>query len=1142
MSKPVIYKEFSAAKVDLSGSNLIEASAGTGKTYSIAILVLRLIVEKKLSIKEILMVTFTNAAVAELQDRVRLFIRLAYKASQGKEPIDDGNIASIVEQAIYQDTGKAVEQRLRDAILLLDEMAVQTIHSFCGQTLREFAFETDQVFGVEMLPSIDPVIENEVNKFWRTHITTLPVNLLSFIRKVDMKKKFYSIVKEHLGGKHYFAYNHAEQYQLNPGLIESWQREMQQLQEQDLRVYEEHILYVESNIETWKEPVSKNSYAKKSFLPVMDDVGAFYELAVVHWQKQSKYVWKLFPELMEMLNIKKEQEDQQELLRQKISRYLYCLAIQEIYAGVQQFMEINQSLSFDQQINSLHEAVMQGKSGLLEGLRNKYKAVFIDEFQDTDKVQYEIFHNLFQNHSILFYIGDPKQSIYGWRKADIFTYFSARNAVDHVYGMNQNFRSSRNMIEAMNQFFQPYEGFDTFYFQDSGDKIEYIPVESPDQDSKGTLNYGDQAVKAMPIIYDKTKESIQEKVAGLVLHLLTDPSFHIYVKGDRRAIKPSDIGILVRANAEGKDIKKYLSRYGIPSVTLQETRILQSDEAVELLYLLQAIVQPNQAAINRALLSSFTGFNIRQILQLPPEITLSYFTKYNDLWQQDGIYTAMMEFMKDFDTRRTLLMNTQVDGERVITNFIQLTELLHQEQTRKNLSMLDVIAWLQKGISGMETEGDEYIQRVESDEEAVNIVTVHKSKGLEYKIVIVPHLDFGKGMEREFVSLRDPVSGDYISIESKQLGELATSFEQQKIQEERRLIYVAITRAVYACYVFHNTKIAKAGENELAATSLGLFIQALEKLPEGLKQVQLGAEIPSVAGQMYRVEQRLPAKIPSVVAHFSLYQENWRKLSYTSLAAKNMHFQVAKQRPGLQDYEQFIFHTLRKGAKTGNLLHFLFENIRFDESKHWAEYIQQAIDHYAPNQREVYAPMLEQLLNEVLKATIEIDGLQFQLEQVPPGKRLMELEFDFPVPAFFPAALNQFSGEGIRVEARRFNISGNQGLEGMMNGKIDMFFQFRQKFYILDWKSNHLGYDRADYNREAIAKAMNDNNYHLQYLIYTVAVKKYLASRLDDFDYEQHFGGVIYCYVRGMRAGESNGVFTARPPLEQVINLERLIT
>ena len=170
-------KNFNASTVPLAGSNLIEASAGTGKTYSIAIMVLRLILEKKISIKEILMVTFTKAAVAELEERIRLFIRQAHKASVGNK-ISDTTIADLVELAIRNTSEEAVQQKLKDAVLFLDETSVLTIHSFCQQTLTEFAFETNQLFGSDTLKDMVSLIESEVNKFWRENITTMNVDLL----------------------------------------------------------------------------------------------------------------------------------------------------------------------------------------------------------------------------------------------------------------------------------------------------------------------------------------------------------------------------------------------------------------------------------------------------------------------------------------------------------------------------------------------------------------------------------------------------------------------------------------------------------------------------------------------------------------------------------------------------------------------------------------------------------------------------------------------------------------------------------------------------------------------------------------------------------------------------------------------------
>lgn len=1131
------YQYFDAGTVPLQDSNLIEASAGTGKTYSIAILVLRLVLENGLSIKEILMVTFTKAAVAELEERIRLFVRNAYKVSQGQE-IKDDNIIRLVEEAISCNGLEQVQQQLRDAVLFLDETAVLTIHSFCQKTLNEFAFETDQLFGAEMIQDTRALIEEEVQKFWRKYVTTLHIRLLEKIWEPGMMEGITTALNEHMGGKRYYAYEPGKHYHIKAKEQEEWLKQLDVVDDKKVTAENELHAFVKDNQGRLKALCESNAYAKKALLLCIDDPEQF--ISVVKEKRSSaSYIAKLFPDLLEKLDkVALLEEERQGIVQQVISR-LYCFAIQEISAGVKGYKKRNNLLSYDDMITNLHRSLVEKNNPrLVEVLREKYRAVFVDEFQDTDRMQYEIFERAFGENTILFYIGDPKQSIYAWRKADIFTYFKARSSVRHVYGMNHNFRSSAPFIEAMNTFFLPVPDFDTFYFNGEGNAINYIKVESPERNSKGLL-YREQAADApITIFHASNSNELVESVAAQVALLLISGEYMIGNETDKRPVRPSDIGILVRTGRQGREVKTHLAKLGVPAVTVDDARVLQSEEATYLLYLLEAMLEPNRSSINRALLSPFTNLKMEDVLMLDDEVTLAFFGNYKNRWQQDGVYTAMMDFITDFNVRNNLLHAHTESGERVISNLFQLTELIHQVQSRKNLSMTELVSWLKRGIDGMATEGDEYEQRVESDEEAVNIVTIHKSKGLEYKIVIAPFLDFVENKHVAFFSFRDPDTGDYVGVEKKRMTEeQRVSYERQVEQENRRLLYVAITRGVYKCFIFRNN--SKYYSN----STLQTFMQALVAAPPSPAVIKFEQDLPvapgPIAGQPAEVAVNT---VNNASVRFVLKEQNWRKMSYTMLAAKAEH--SLKLRPTQQEdpYETFIFYTLKRGAKTGNLLHFLFENINFSEDSRWEKWLTETIRRFVPGQQDVYMPMLKQLLGHVLHTDITVGDRTFQLSDIMWHKRIPEFEFDFPVSAFFPDILNGLSDDRTSVVVRRFHEHGSSELEGIMNGKMDLFFEHEGKYYILDWKSNYLGDTPDDYSSAALVVAMNESNYHLQYLIYTLAAKKYLESRLHSFNYERQFGGVIYCFVRGIRRGQSTGIFTSKPPLTKILQLENSLS
>ncbi len=1115
---------FKASTVNLEGSNLIEASAGTGKTYSIAILVLRLLLEKNIAIKEILMVTFTKAAVAELEERIRLFVRLAYKVAQG-ETIKDDTITALVKN-ISDKTTEEVKELLKEAVLFLDETSVLTIHSFCQQTLNEFAFETDQLFGIDLMQDASVILEDETNKFWRKQVTTIPTEVLSMVANNGLTKEgVKKRVSSHLSGQRYYFYHAEKSYLMSDDDYHATAQELKLKQQAIDTQYNSLYQYIEENKSDIVSACEKNAYVKKNILPLIIDIDSFIAGVAEKYDKAN--VIKTLPEVLEYLADLNELESAKADVLKSVIIKITCNGIQQISEGVNYYKNRYNQISFDDLISKLHHALVERPSDrLVNCLQQKYKAVFIDEFQDTDRLQYKIFEKAFGTNTILFYIGDPKQSIYAWRKADIYTYFEAKKNVNERYGMNHNFRSSANLIDAMNLFFKPEEDFDTFHFGGApeDEQINYLEVESPDKNSKGNLLYKNIPTVPIEITECPKNDIIYEALCAQIVNLFDDKDFKIEFNGEVRNVLPKDIGILIRNKKAGIAIKKQLTKYGIPAITIDDGKVLQSAEASYLLYVLQAITDISRANINKALLSPFTGFKDDNILALDSDKIVELFRNYKVVWDKDGVYTALKTWIKDFSIESKLLNVENSDGERIITNLYQMIELLHKTQTRKNLNNLELISWLKRGIEGMETEGDEFEQRIENDEDAIKIVTIHKSKGLEYKIVFAPSLDLSADTKHTDCSYRNK-DGEYISAEKKDLDTTElVEVSKQAEQENRRLIYVAITRAVSKCYVYKS--------NYYKNSSLSYFTNALKDLETDLITFKSSDDLVIPPNYKYTNGVKQGVKKVKETVDFTLLQENWRRMSYSMLKAD--HAISLKLRSGkeVQGYDEFIFHQLRKGAKTGNMLHYIFENIHFHDDAKWQKVIDEAIKIFVPQQEELYSPMLMELLKNVLSANIEIDEEVFKLSDVNSYKCINELEFDFNVENFTPSNLSQLSTDEVFIDAK-----SNGTLEGVMNGKIDLFFEHNNKYYVVDWKSNFLGDSVEDYEKPNLQLAMNENNYHLQYLIYSLAVKKYLESRVPNFNYKYQFGGVIYLFVRGMRADLQTGIFTAKPEIKTIGNL-----
>ena len=1139
LQMPEIIDRFNPDEVALEGDNLIEASAGTGKTHSIAIMLLRLIVEKDIPIGRILMVTFTKAAVAELETRVRSFVRQALKASRGQHA-EEPAIREYITGQMAGGRENLVRERLSAAQLMLEETSVMTIHSFCQKILTEYSFETGQVFRPETLSpeAVQETVAESFREFWRQRISTLRQDLLEWLLPAGLEMdSLFSIVKDGLSGKTPDVVT-----PIPPGFPgQAWQdATMLELASRKLEiasVVTDFEADMTANRDAYLDLVRRNRYAKNAYEQLIVDED-WQGLADAIKKNTGDYTPRIFPRPKALV--------ERMVALEAMDRLAARIAINQIARAAYDFVKdafeaekrAGGLITFDDMIDKVHEALSNGaaRERLKEHLRENYRAVFIDEFQDTDKAQYEIFRRLFLGSGILFFIGDPKQSIYGFRKADIFTYFTARLGVQRIHLMNVNHRSSAAYIEAMNGFFKPTPDFDTFHFAGQNESIEYQPVQSPDPNTRGELLFDGKPVKdVLRISRHPNKKNIRYGVAVILEHLLLSGRYTIRkeVGGEAVPVGPEDIGILVRSNRVGAEMKELLSRMNIPAVTINDDRIFASEEARELYHVMYAAFDISRSNINRALLTSIGGYDTARLLSSDEDDILQRFRKYQDLWKTDGVYVMLRSFLSDHGIEGLYRDRELPNPERKVSNVLQLAETVHRVAEGKKYSPMELIQWMKKGIDGETREGDDYVQRIESDEKAVRISTIHKSKGLEYKIVIAPDLDLTENKEIKTWSYRNPDDQEYYVIDKELLPAGDTRIRwarDQAEQENRRLLYVAVTRARYLCHItssnagYHNNSTLRTFRNALDNAKPKPGIHLDWTLPAGRDD----GELP---------EPVVPVREYAVAGNFDLKEKHWRKASYTALSLKKdpIYKPAAADAMEADAYDRFVFRELRRGSHTGNLLHHIFENMDFADGSFWKSVVEQSVRRLAFSRDEAYRDKVLGMLSQVTRARF-LPGSDFSLSQLKRDARLAELEFDYRLSLFNTRDLLALS-----TPETPFFLESDKPLEGIMNGKIDLLFRHDGRFYILDWKSNHLGYSLADYGREGVAAAMLENNYHLQYLIYTVAVCRYLAKRVKNFDYERDFGGVIYLFVRGVRADQDTGVFFIKPSLALVEAIEGLM-
>ena len=1145
---PQQHHNFDPSTVILEQSNLIEASAGTGKTFSIALMFVRLVVEKRIPIEKILMVTFTKAATAELEDRVRNFIRIALRQARkgvyGSDPLGKLVGGYCGNESARMETMGILSQAQLD----LDKLNVKTIHGFCQQVMKEYSFETGQVFGAETLTpeEYEQITADAFHEFWRQKVTVLSEEILAILLAAKMERKeVFNMVRQGLSGKIPAAVDTLPKDFLAPSHQERILKELAGLKKGIEEIREYAFEQFEENSALYLGRLRGNAIGAYQAHLQSRDWPALFDALLDKAEKN--YTRPVFGTLTDQMILASQSDSKVKKTGQRLSNLITCAAYEVVEEELNKAKALRGVITFDDMIQKLavaleseakQPALANHPDSLRSRLRAKFDAVFIDEFQDTDREQYYIFNRLFGSEKILFYIGDPKQSIYGFRKADIFTYFEAANNVDHVHLMNTNHRSNASLIDAMNIFFKPQPDTDTFAFKGLPNAIEYVNVGSPNPNSKGVLYYNGKPAIPIRISPFEKKRDLRRGFLIIITDLLRDPSYTILQNGTHRRVEPKDIGILVRTNHEGREIKELLSKNRVPAVTIDDTKLFKSREAKEIFYVMEAVNDVTRANINRALLTKIGGYDTLKLQSVDEEAILQRFRKYRGTWDTEGVFVMLRQFLADHGCEELFSDMRLPNPERTVSNILQLTEILHKIAERRKYDARELLQWLKKGIDGEIRDGDEYQQRIESDEDAVRIVTIHKSKGLEYNIVIAPHLDldYRKGKSKT-ISYRDPASSFYYTIEkSLKSPEQENHWGAQSEQENRRLLYVAVTRACMACFIQANK------DRYYAKSSLRYFRNELASANPDPAIIDIDWQIdtagrtilPAPAAAVQQVN-RTYAEAPSFSGN--LLQKQWRRTSYSGLSPEHMPAPSPKAEGFESSYDEFVFRTIRRGAHTGNLIHYIFERIDFTRPAQWTAVIEKAIKRLSGKQPEGFNESMKGMLSQVVE-TIVHAGSELTLDKVSWEDRLSELEFDFPLTEFVTNRLGALS-DGTDTP---FFIRPNEQLEGIMNGKVDLVFRFAGKYWILDWKSNHLGDRVEDYSVSRVREAMAENNYHLQYHIYTVALRKHLRACLPDFDYERDFGGCIYLFVRGMRVGADTGNFFHKPDENLIDKMEGLLT
>ena len=1179
-------ERFIAAATELrTGVSLIEASAGTGKTYAIAMLALRFIVEQAMSIEQLLIVTFTNAATDELKQRIRARLAEAKRALEGGETAVDASLQDWLQsQPVERDLAR---QRLQMALLDIDKAGIFTIHGFCQRVLREHALESGQVFDAELIGDDQAVRLQLAEDFWRQQVYPrsvwqaaqltaqyhTPAELLNSIAPVSPGTPVYP-----------------ELVSLDASL-DSLQEAMQAA----LEIVQGSAAAVQQGMDAGKFKADfvrrypERLQTLRHWLRQEDDCSLEDPGALALFTRDGLLDGLNGNQFRARQGLSKEQRSH-EFVDSLGIQYAVFAILQERFRHVtldfrralldylqqhldSQLQKMN-VLSFDNLIQRFRDALLGSLGELLAAeLRHRYRAALIDEFQDTDCNQWTIFSRLFARDShFLFLIGDPKQAIYKFRGADIFSYFQAQRQAHQHYTLVQNWRSHPQLVQAVNVLFNSHER--PFWFE----MLHYIDIEPALSAEQGTLTR--QGLPLPPMVLwqlqesdsgsgfwtsGKARQAVLRAVVGEILELL-DRDLATAISSDKgdSPLQPQDIAILVRSNAQAREFQQALREVGIPAVLNSVESVFATSEAECLWQLLQALAHPGDLALlKQALTLDWFGLDGQKIYRISNDEAmldawLSRFQDYHQQWRERGLL-AMMRQLLDREGVSVQLASTET-AERRLTNLYHLLELLQQAAIDEHLSIRKTLQWLARAIALQNPGADDQQLRLESDAAAVRIVTLHRSKGLEFPVVFCPYLWLRSSnlkQEKNLLTCHEQ-GGMVVDLGSEDFSRRHALALQEELAEDLRVFYVAVTRAKYRCYLpwadvrtsnqandsaMAYLLFAGAGEHwrqSLPGLDFAGQQAVLQKLAEGAGNCfayrVLAAET-GTTGRIYHREFPEAQTLKLLTRSRQLFS-NWQMSSYSALSALSVDDAPELPLDKAQEVQlpapAAAGEALPGGAHTGNVVHALLETISFQDLAQGADIARErdlACRRYGLTLET--PELLDGLLQRTVTTPLSLDDAGFCLANLEASSCLKEMPFYLALQEIDVGRIN-----AILQGTPGYQNLHRKKLQGYLTGFIDLVCRYRGRYYVMDYKTNCL----PDYRPETLLQAMREHNYALQYWLYALVLHRYLQERLPDYRHAQHFGGVRYLFVRGMQPEQSlQGVFQTLPDLDRLERLGELL-
>ncbi|MDH3201396.1 MAG: exodeoxyribonuclease V subunit beta [Myxococcales bacterium] len=1121
-------------RVSLGVPVLVEASAGTGKTHAITTYFVRAILERDLSPEQVLVVTYTKAATAELRIRTRERVIEAMAMLDGAADRDDG-LTEIVGDAVQRLGRATVEGRLRAASSQMDQAPILTIHGFCQRLLQDYPLSFGIDVDFDLAEESVSVFYDLAVDFWTTELHDSPEWLL-----LALKKR--RISPERLGKLADRAMTPGigllgpEPKELDTSVVDRWFELIRQAKAiwREERDSISAILLEDLGLNRTNYPIAS---VRNIWIPGLDDFFAVPSFELPSW----------FERLAQTkMKTKKRHERPKHAFFEVCDRLtesgdaLKAAVEHAVFAFQERFIEVARAqsrkrrrergvLTYDDLLLSVHESLDSDTAAVI---RAKYPIALVDEFQDTDAIQWGIFKSIYDQHGAV-YVGDPKQSIYAFRGADVFSYLeAARDVGESHLELTTNRRSDPSLVEAVNTLFSSQPA--PFVFDD----IKLLKA-TASHESRSSL---DPAIEIL-FLYRETASvrSVEETIPALVANeiaLLLESKEEI----EGRQICPNDIAVLCRKNKQALLVTEALRTLGIPSSLDGDSSVLSTEIADDIEAVLEAALMPgNASTVRRAILTPLLGVSPYELNTMDDEDWSRWVTLFRGLhekWQNEGVVRFLEELLRT--TGAETRVATHPLARRKLTDLLHIEELLLRGERERRRDPVALLLWFRRLRQGSREDTmvpyEELQQRPDAESDTVRVTTIHKSKGLEYGIVYCPFpwkdailFDF----EKKVVKFHDPDDALKVKIDlgSSQLDAHLEISKRETLSEALRLLYVAVTRAKHRCtlfwglaagwersalsYLLHGDADSKSMDDEQALAD----VEALIASSKGT----IGWRPPRLKAASSR-EPEAPADILRARDATRQFSQANRIASFTSLTGN--HEKTAPRDPEADVFPPpaALFSCLPGGARTGLLLHSILERVNLSELQ--GEEAEQLIEHelgsygYDPALRPDVLTDLQTIARTPLTGSADAP----RLEDIPQDQQLRELEFTLSVDDPDFVALSRIlkkhdAPKGAPGYPERLASETTGTLKSFLRGFIDLVFEWEGRWYVVDYKSNSLSkYEHLDVT-EAAARA----HYLLQMQLYAAAVNRYLGQRVPCYDPERHWGGALLLFLRGMKGPDAPG-------------------